>query len=61
MRRSKESIAEVLKQSKVTRTRINVPSREKGRSIKVDVYEKIDEKSGRERRGKKFVHVNFHG
>lgn len=61
-RRSKESINEVLNQSKVSRTRINVPSRQKGRSIKVDVYEKItDEKKNEERKKGKFVHLNLHG
>lgn len=61
-RRSKESINEVLNQSKVSRTRINVPSRQKGRSIKVDVYEKItDEKKNGERKKGKFVHLNLHG
>lgn len=41
----------------VSRTRIQVPSRDKDRSITVDVYEKVSEQES----GKKRVHLNFHG
>lgn len=44
----------------VTIRRIAVPSRDAGRSIDVDVYERAPG-TGREDAGPRAVHVNFHG
>lgn len=43
--------------SDVSRTRIEIPTRDKGRTITVDVYEKV----GEQQVDRRHVHLNLHG
>ncbi|EXJ78016.1 hypothetical protein A1O3_09175 [Capronia epimyces CBS 606.96] len=53
----KRKSLDVLETRGVTRKRIQVPSRENGRTIAVDIYEKANQPKD----AKRYTHLNFHG